>query len=444
MKLSQSQKQILAMTQSLQQSLSVLQMSASELQEHISRLAVENPLTDPDWRPAGPAAYDRPPAPSGAAVPSSEDDDPVSNLADPAQQETFVSHLEAQLPQVARYLPERFLPICRFIIESLDRRGYLDEPIDLLAASMGVSVEDATQALYAVQSLSPAGVGSRTLEECLLLQLTEGPHFNQYTLAIVRHHLGALARRDFEGIAQALDIPVSRVREYFTLIRSLNPIPSNGFRSVQDNNRYIVPEAYVEPEGEELTLRENSSAFELPSVNEEYFSALFSSGDEATREYLRAQSHQLTKLRADISKRNTTLARIIRLMLEVQQDYLLNRSPAPAPLSVQEIADRLELHPSTVSRAVQDKYISMSGHVFPLKSLLCARIGEGIPVTAPMLKLYMDRLIAAEDGSHPLSDESISSALAGMGVAISRRTVADYRKEFGIPPASGRKNQDHQ
>ena len=442
MKLSQTQKQSLILTTSLQQSLSVLQMSAAELQSHINEMVVENPLIDLD-RPA-PSCSDYRPAPAARpvqTVPSDPDDDPVSNLADPAQQETFVSHLKRQLPQVARYLPERFLPICEFIVESLDRRGYLDEPIDLLAASMGVSIEDATQALYAVQALSPTGVGARTLEECLILQLAEGPHFNQYTLAIVQKHLDALAKRKFEEIARELDISVAQVKEYFTLIRSLNPIPSNGFVSTQDENHYIVPEAYVDIEGTEFSVRTNEEAFSVPVVNEEYMEVLSKSGDEKTKDYVKDKYRQVKQLKTDLDKRSSTLNRVIEAMVTAQKDYLTNQSPAPAPLSVQQVADSLKLHPSTVSRAVQDKYISVSGHVIPLKSLLCAQIGNGIPVSSAMLKLYMDKLIAAEDHDHPLSDEILSAALHGMGITISRRTVADYRKEFGIPTASQRKKE---
>lgn len=442
MKLIQTQKQSLTMTTALQQSLHILHLSLPELQAHINDIVMENPLVDLNQYTSTLASA----APSSAAplricVPTAPEDERVPEVADPAQQETFLSHLKQQLPQVARYLPERFLPICEFILESLDRRGYLDEPLDLIAAFMGVSLEDATQALYAVQSLTPTGVGARTLEECLVLQLTESPHFNQYTLALVQQHLSLLARRDFAQIASLLGISISQVKEYFDLIRSLNPIPSNGFCSVQDENHYIVPEAYVDTEGGVLSVRMDMTTLSIPSVNEEYMAALSGAGDREAQNYIRDKYRQIRELQGDIDRRFSTVSRVIHVMVSAQRDYLLNRSPAPAPLSVQELAQQLDLHPSTVSRAIQDKYISVSGHVIPLKSLLCAQIGSGIPISGPMLKIYMDKLIAAEDKAHPLSDEALCDALSTMGVNISRRTVADYRKEFEIPAASKRKKK---
>lgn len=442
MKLIQTQKQSLTMTTALQQSLHILHLSLPELQAHINDVVMENPLVDLNqYTSTSASAAFSSAAPLRICVPTAPEDEHVPEVADPAQQETFLSHLKQQLPQVARYLPERFLPICEFILESLDRRGYLDEPLDLIAASMGVSLEDATQALYAVQSLTPTGVGARTLEECLVLQLAESPHFNQYTLALVQQHLELLARRDFAQIASLLGISISQAKEYFDLIRSLNPIPSNGFRSVQDENHYIVPEAYVDTEGGVLSVRMDMTTLSIPSVNEEYVAALSEAGDREAQNYIRDKYRQIRELQGDIDRRFNTISRVINVMVSAQRDYLLNHSPAPAPLSVQELAEQLDLHPSTVSRAIQDKYISVSGHVIPLKSLLCAQIGSGIPISGPMLKIYMDKLIAAEDKAHPLSDEALCAALSTMGVNISRRTVADYRKEFEIPAASKRKKK---
>lgn len=440
MELSQTQKQSLVLTQALKQSLSVLQMSVTELQSYINDIMVENPLVDLD---SAMSVQDVPlqirVSKKRADMDSSSDDEFVSQLSDPAQQETFVSHLKQQLPQVSRFLPECFIPICSHIIESLDRRGYLDEPIDLLAASLDISVEDATQALYAVQSLSPTGVGARTLEECLILQLTESSFFNPDSLAIIQNHLEALAKRKFDAISDALGIPVRQVKEYFDLIRSLNPIPSNGFVSAQDENHYVIPEAYVEFQDSQISLTANQTAITIPTINEEYVSILSQSADAAAKTYLNEKSQQVKQLRLDIEKRASTLTRIISMMVQVQKDFLMGTSPALAPLSVQQIADHLELSPSTVSRAIQDKYISVSGHITALKSLLCAQIGNGIPVSSDMLKLYLNKLIAAEDPHHPLSDENLRATLASMGINISRRSVADYRNEFGIATASQRK-----
>ena len=440
--LSQKQTQQQVLSPALKQSLHILQLPLTSLQEHLNDISLENPMLEltpsdpevPNWREdLSGRKFER------AVSQHSRDDAPLEPHDEHELQETFVSHLQQQLPQIARHLPERYLPMCAFIIESLDRRGYLDEPIDLLAASMGVSVEDATQALYAVQTLSPVGTGARSLEECLILQLAEGKDFNRYTLAIVREHLLLLARNDIPGLARALKLSQDEARAYGKVIRALNPIPSNGFRAHQDSNHPIIPDAVVEVEDGELIIHYNNTAIPRVAVNPEYQSMLDRAEDPGVQEYLKQHLQQINKLRQDLDKRESTLLRLIRYILTVQHDYVLGAAEAPAPLSVQEIAEELSLHPSTISRAIRDKYITVDGHTIPLKNLLSAHIGKGIPMSRAMLRLCMERLIDAEDKSHPLSDESLAAALSAMDIHISRRTVAAYREEFDIPPASRRR-----
>lgn len=440
--LSQKQTQQQVLSPALKQSLHILQLPLPSLQAHLNDISLDNPMLE--LSPADPDAPGWHEDLSGqkferAASQHTRDDAPLEPHNEDAVQETFVSHLHRQLPQIARHMPPRYLPMCQFIIESLDRRGYLDEPIDLLAASMGVSVEDATQALYAVQTLSPTGTGARNLEECLLLQLAEGRDFNRYTLAIIREHLLLLAKNDYASLSKVLKLSQTEARAYGQVIRALNPIPSNGFRAHQDDNHPIIPDAMVELHGDEIVIHYNHHAIPRLSINQEYQSILDSTPDTGVQEYLRQNLQQIHKLRQDLEKRESTLTRLIRYILTVQRSYVLGLSQAPAPLSVQEIAEHLSLHPSTVSRAVRDKHITVSGHTIPLKNLLSAHIGKGIPMSREMLRVCMMRLIDAEDKAHPLSDESLAAALATMEVQISRRTVATYREEFDIPPASRRR-----
>ena len=440
--LSQKQAQQQILSAAMTQSLHILQLPLTSLQEHLNDIALDNPMLElsssapdtPTWHEdLSGRKFER------AVSQHTRDDAPLEPHNEDEIQETFISHLQRQLPQIAQHMPERYLPMCSFIIESLDRRGYLDEPIDLLAASMGVSVDDATQALYAVQTLSPIGTGARNLEECLILQLAEGRDFNRYTLAIVREHLLLLAKNDFAALAKALKLPYEEARAYGKVIRSLNPIPSNGFRAHQDNNHPIIPDAVVESEGNELIIHYNHTAIPRVSVSPDYQSMLDSSEDPGVQEYLKQRMQQISKLQQDLERRESTLLRLIRYILTVQREYVLGLTDAPAPLSIQEIARELDLHPSTVSRAIRDKYITVFGRTFPLKNLLSAHIGKGIPMSRAMLRLCIERLIDSEDKAHPLSDESLAAALSTMDIQISRRTVAAYREEFDIPPASRRR-----
>lgn len=442
MNLTQTQSQHQILSASMQQALTILQLPLSELQEYLVKISIENPMVDLNQFSDSGCSHENLFAFSRKSTQdddSSEDGPHIENTPDIPYQETFVHHLKQQLPQIEKYLPHRYLPICEFMIESLDSRGYLDEPIDLLASALGVSIDDALQALYAVQSLSPTGTGARSLEECLMLQLAEGPNFNRCTLAIVRNYLEQLAQRDFSLIAKALHISKQEVEEYFQVIRALNPIPSNGFRAQQNDNPYIIPEAYVDIQGGTVSVEYNHQAAPALHMNAEYQVLLQTTNDPDTKEYLLQKQAQVKKLQQDLKKRESTMIQLIQRILHVQRPYLLNEVPAPLPLSVQDLAENLGLHPSTISRGIKDKYISVSGRTIPLKNLLCTQIGKGIPVSQAMLKVYMTKLLNSEDKLHPLSDESLREALCTMNIFLSRRAVAQYRERFGFPTAAKRR-----
>ena len=202
------QQQILSAE--MRQSLKILQLPMAGLQAELIQFAEENPMVDldqfyKDWQNGDSNSLmtfceDFSGSIFETVIPSRQ----AANENDSAQtadggsiqhQETFSEYVKEQLPQILKYLPFRYAAWCEYIIDSLDHRGYLDEPLDLLASFMGSSVEEATQALYAVQSLAPTGVGARSLEECLTLQLAHSPYFNKYTLNIIQDYLPLLAKK---------------------------------------------------------------------------------------------------------------------------------------------------------------------------------------------------------------------------------------------------------
>ena len=322
-------------------------------------------------------------------------------------QETFSEYVKEQLPQILKYLPFCYAAWCEYIIDSLDHRGYLDEPLDLLASFMGSSVEEATQALYAVQSLAPTGVGARSLEEC----------------------------------SKDLKIPFAEAQRYCQVIQAFNPIPSNGFLQSKDLPVYIIPDAAVEIQGQEITVSYNQRALPKISPLSEYLAIMEQQKTTKLGAYLEDQNHRIIRMQQDLKRRESTLIKMIRFILDRQKEYLLGQVPAPVPLSVQEIAQELHFHQSTISRGIKDKYIFFSGHTVPLREFVSGKVGNGAPVIKRMLKICFDRIIDAEDKLHPLSDESLRRALASMDIEVSRRTVTAYRKEFNIPSASYRKRK---
>lgn len=447
----QEQKQTISTA--MIQSLNLLAYPARELQEYLNELAMENPLMD--LEEVYPQQEQQISLPiSDAHVVHDWDDDPFQvwkggrrdslqetalSVEDNAvSEETLTEHLIHQLKQ-DRSLPEEYLPVCCFIVECLNSRGYLEESIEDLAAIMDISVYDAAQALYVVQSLTPTGVGARDLQECLVLQLAEGDDFNANTLAIVKNYLPLLASGNLQKIEKELGISKEEAERSCNAVRNLNPIPSRGFYSAQSNNRYIVPDAMVDEENGKLIVKYNDRVLPKVTINREYCKLLRESSDPDTQAYLQKNLRQAESVQQNLKSREATIIRVVDCILESQSLYLTGKSPTPDTLTINDVAEKLQLHASTVSRAVKEKYILYHGQTLRLKDLFHTPVRENITVSRPAVYKQIEHLIDSEDKAKPLSDEKIRKLLEQSGVEISRRTVAAYREELNIPCASARK-----
>lgn len=435
----QQQKQSLSLRQ--QQSLKILQLPLPALQSYLAELLLENPLAELDTGATDMVSIED--AQEAAFLQEGDirhpEEPSVSDFSGKQTvPETLQEHLLKQLRQDRR-LPAEYLDRCCFLVESLNTRGYLDEPISLLAEAMGISEEDALQALYAVQSLTPAGVGARDLSECLTLQLVQTKYFNGYTLKIICCHLPLLARKNYRAIAKALRIPEKEARHWCEVVQQLNPIPGQGFAETA-MERYIVPEAQISLENGQLTIHRSQQA--VPWVRRcSDYDHLSGSSDPALREYLHRNEVQLAELQADLELREATIFQILRCVTELQRAYITGDTPSPLPLAIRDVAVQLSLHPSTVSRAVQGKYITCPIGTIPLRSLFTPAVGGTFSAGRKTVLDQLRRLIAAEDQEHPLSDETLRSELNALGISLSRRSIAAYRKELAIPPAYVRRNR---
>lgn len=445
MKLAQEQSAKQVLSVSMQQSLQILQMPLSQLQSYLTEQLLGNPLAEMEIQD--------PDAVSVEEMMEIRDqfdflDDfdsfdtsgvSISDIPFPTRRgETLSEHLLAQLNEDI-HLPREYLPWCSFLVKNLDRRGYLDESMDLLAAILDIPLSDAMQALYAVQSLSPTGVGARNLQECLLLQLAETPDFNAWTIKIITQHLGLLSKNNIRGIATALGIREADALRYCNAVRRLNPIPAQGF-SVGTPEQFVFPEALVEEQEGSLSVHYNRKAIPRITENRNYASALLQA-DPGLWGYLKGQQRQIEKIRSDLSEREHTVVRILEEVLGRQRDYLLGRSSAPLPMTLHEVASALGLHPSTVSRAVQEKYVTFPIGTLPLRQLFSQATGCSHTVSKKAALSHLRQLIEAEDKSIPLSDESLRQTLSSLGIVLSRRSVAAHREELGIPAAYIRKRR---
>jgi RNA polymerase sigma-54 factor len=395
--------------------------------------------------------------------------DPVENA--PGRDISFPEHLENQLGFLE--VEPRVLELARRIIHHLDRTGYLNTPPEEIAAAESETPldpapteEELAAALDVVQSLDPAGVGARDAKECLLLQIEamEGEH--PFEREVVEKHLEDLAANRLPQIARSLGVSIEEVKGAAAFIRSLDPHP--GLEYSEQSVTHVQPDVVCELQedgGFEVRLVGSSQ----PDISD-MFLALFDTtkrGKQLREEYLNdpekaaqfKQMQAMTKNGEDgrmlrekyqsarwlvtaIQQRERTLLRVSKEIVQAQAAYLSGQTNAPAPLMMQEIADRVGVDISTVSRAVRDKYIDTPRGLKALRMFFTRAVGGSGGRKERSNVQIMNRIreiIEAEDKSAPLKDDEIQALLLKEGIDIKRRTVAKYRSNLGYPNHSQRR-----
>ena len=342
-------------------------------------------------------------------------------------------------------LDENYYKIIKILIENLDDFGFLpnySEIRDKIIQELKLSRPTVDKALKLLQRFEPEGVGARDLKECLLIQVEEHNFDNDLLKKVIQlaisHHLEEIGRGDFAAISKALAIPENGVVEIAAFIKkNLNGNPASAFGK---DAQKVIPSFSVEKtdKGYQLVNLETRYGPNL-SLSKQYLAMLDDpKTDQKTREFLRLKFMEAKSLIEDITRRSETLERIARKIVETQKDFLDRGGIWLIPLPQVRLADEFGLHPSTISRAVSQKFIQTPQGLLPLK-VLCPRGPKG--VTIPRMKAMLLEIVKNEDHAHPMSDMEICRRMNDGGAAISRRTVAFYRKELNLPSFESRKSQ---
>ena len=408
------QRQTQQLTQQTLQSLALLQMSTVELEAYVQELAQENPIIDLE-----------PPRSEQEAPRDQELFRRVKWLEDSDRQNRYYQRLDAEeldpLAQVGTDggleeslsnflfrqiqqldLDESAKQLLCYLSACLDEDGYFRIPLDELSRTSGISQRRLARTLELLRSLEPAGVGASSLSQCLELQLLriheEGP-----ALAIVRDCLEELAKKHYHAISARLSISQEEVRSAERLIRELNPRPGSIF-ALPSEISYIQPDILIEEMDGHFTARLRNSDRPYFQINSYYRSLLTQSDDAQVREYLTLKLRQAENVLWAIGQRETTLLRCAQAIAGRQQDFFRSGPSALRPLRLSDIAQELEIHESTVSRAIRDKYVQCPRGVFPLRHFLSRRAaGEsGAEVGSCAAKELLRRLIREEDSTKPL------------------------------------------
>ena len=518
--------QHLALTPQLQQSIRLLQLSTLELSQEVSQMLDDNPFlelsedqpvreefgvnqidtpvlqadreaelstsaTTSDYASdAGAASNDDEVTPLSAADAQSWDGDGTSEMApddnewggeakahgnnlgegdevDAGElarlQESLQSHLHAQA--LASRLGEEDRVALRFLIESLNEDGYLEDTLVALAASLSPADDEETEqlvhhftvALRTLQGFNPVGVGASNLAECLRLQLRalhrsqpgDAPQQAVLTVAlrICAQPMDVLARRDIKRLVQLCGAPDAAVREAITLISRLEPKPGRRFVNVERN--IVVPDVLVVKVGkgaqQRFRAQINPDVMPRLRVHDIYANALKQHrGNGSDASNYAALQQRLQEARwfiKNIQQRFDTILRVSTAIVERQKSFFLHGVLAMRPLVLREIADELGLHESTISRVTTAKFMATPLGTFELKYFFGSGLGteSGGNASSTAVRALIQQFIQAESNSKPLSDNQLSDMLKEQGITCARRTVAKYREGLRIATASLRK-----
>ena len=448
MELQQTQTQKLSQRQLY--SVELLRLSTLELEGYVRELAQENPLVELEEVSAQPQGEGKDDLLGRLRWLedndrqhwfyqkfSDEELDPLSRVGTSGGlEETLVSFLSRQLDRLR--LEEGEARLVRYLIYCLDDDGYLRTPLAELSRHGAIPLPRLEGALATLKTMEPAGVGAAELSECLALQLERigetGP-----ALAIVQDHLETLAKRHDRAIAAKLSITPAQVEEARRTIRELDPRPGAVFQRTE-HVFYIQPDLIVEEQEGQLVVKPARGERPPFRVSRYYQKMLKQSEDKEVREYLTEKLRQAENVLWAARQRGSTLLRCAQVIVERQREFFHSGPEAMRPLRMGEVAQELGLHESTVSRAVREKYLQCPQGLYPLSWFFTRSAGAGEGVSGTAARKLVLRLIDGEDKGKPLSDQQLSERMAREGCPISRRTVAKYREELGIPSASGRKS----
>ncbi|HVS52645.1 MAG TPA: RNA polymerase factor sigma-54 [Opitutaceae bacterium] len=388
---------------------------------------------DEDWR-------DHMASVGGSQPYTSEDAERRQHFFDSLVSETSLQEHLMQQAEMAD-LAAPVLAAMRHLVGSLDDRGFLTQSPSDVALQTALPLESVQEAVKALKTFDPAGIGAKDLPDCLLAQLAAKGRNGSLASRMIRDHFDLLTRRRIPELARKLGADADDVQSAIEEIGKLDPAP--GRRFAEDNNRVVVPDVTVEQEGDEWKIHLNSDYIPRLRISSTYRD-LIAKGtlSKEEREYLRERMRSGKFLIDSIEQRQRTIERITREIIKAQEAFFERGVSHLRPLTMTQIAEVVGVHETTVSRAIANKYIKTPHGVFDFKYFFTPgyQADSGAAVSNTSVKEMIADLISIEDKAAPLSDQELVAKLSDKGIKIARRTVAKYREELGILPSNLRRD----
>ncbi|MGE4489208.1 MAG: RNA polymerase factor sigma-54 [Kiritimatiellales bacterium] len=334
-------------------------------------------------------------------------------------------------------LSDRERGIAEVLIGSIDDDGYLQLDLDGIIGTTPEFPEELFERIIGViQGFDPVGVGARDLRECLLLQLRHQGKGDSLEALLVRDHLDKLGAHQYEQIARAMHLPPERIKELAAAIADLDPKPGRNFSA--EKTEYIVPEITVEKRNGVWTVIQNRTPYPRLFISRKYLDLLKDKNTAAeTRKYIRDKIAKSKFFIRSIDQRQDTIFRIASEIVRIQEDFLEEGVSGLKPLTMKQIADILEVHETTISRACNGKYMATPQGTYEFKYFFTTGVAQadGTLISNAAIKSALASIVRTESKRRPLSDQRIADELANQGIFIARRTVAKYREQLKILPA---------
>ena len=468
MKHSLALKQALRMTPQLQQAIKLLQLSRLELETEIRKELVENPVLEEGMEVA-----------NEEVVKESETPQQDADMQDPRKQDEFEwdDYFEKQqknretnfarnndeimnyenviatkenlhdhlIWQAGLYgFNDEELEQAHLLIESINDDGYLGTPIPDIAAEEGLDADELEGTLKLLQEFDPPGIGARDLKECLLIQAKHLQEDTHDFVHLINNHMHDLEKKNYPGIAKAMNITVDEVVDMCKIINSMEPKPGRIFSS--NDTHYVTPDVYVYKVGDEYVVSLNEDG--LPKLRiSNFYKNMLAENEKGEKSKGEAQDYVQDKLRSalwlikSIHQRQRTIYKVAESIVKHQEEFFEKGPAFIRPMILRDIANDIEMHESTVSRVTTAKYMHTPQGIFELKYFFNSGINKtgGGSLASESVKLKIKKLVDDEDPKKPLSDQKIVDLLKKEGIEIARRTVAKYRDVLKILPSSKRK-----
>jgi len=341
---------------------------------------------------------------------------------------------------------ETDLAIATAIIDAIDDAGYLTVTTDEILESLGreeVELDEVEAVLKRVNMFDPVGIGARSIAECLIIQLNQfdksTPWLKESKL-VISEYIDLLGNRDYRQIMRKTRLKEDQLREVIKLIQSLDPRPGDSV--IKEDDQYVIPDVTVEKKNGRWLVELNPDTAPRLSVNQQYASMARSMKSSTDSQFIRSNLQEAKWFIKSLESRNDTLLKVSNCIVQRQQGFFEHGPEAMRPMVLNDIAEAVDMHESTISRVTTQKYMHTPRGIFELKYFFSSHVSteNGGECSSTAIRALIKKLVAAEIPAKPLSDSKMAELLADQGINVARRTIAKYRESLSIPPSNQRKS----